>query len=73
MIQSARIIFLHTGSESLNTGKVNKSRYTYELINSRATAQSQRSQKHLNAINCIALRGGRFRREGHIRPSQPAP
>jgi hypothetical protein len=33
MIQSARIIFLHTGSESLNTGTVNKSRYTYELIN----------------------------------------
>jgi hypothetical protein len=36
MIQSARIIFLHTGSESLNTGTVNKSRYTYELINMRA-------------------------------------
>src|SRR5471030_1351693 len=33
MIQSARIIFLHTESESLNTGTVNKSRYTYELIN----------------------------------------
>jgi hypothetical protein len=33
MIQSARIIFLHTGSESLNTGTVNKSRHTYELIN----------------------------------------
>jgi hypothetical protein len=33
MIQSARIIFLHTGSESLNTCTVNKSRHTYELIN----------------------------------------
>ena len=32
MIQSACIIFLHTGSESLNTCTVNKSRYTYELF-----------------------------------------
>jgi hypothetical protein len=30
---------LHTGSESLNTGTVNKSRYTYELINTKRQAR----------------------------------
>jgi hypothetical protein len=34
MIQSARIIFLHPQNESFNNCIVNKSRPTYELINS---------------------------------------
>jgi hypothetical protein len=50
MIQSARIIFLHPQNESFNNCIVNKSRPTYELINSRQFLYRQ-TQKAVEALD----------------------